>query len=183
MENAMTTHTTAKQPDTTPEQNIDKLASDAAAMPDVLALCRTADVHPVFPMSSETVAEVMDGNQYVCTVDTVRRYLDEKIVPCPDRINGRLSWTPRDVLMLCWALEFRRAWKPFSQFHDHKKNRFETLQQLAELHGADGCFVDLKTWDVGGLLTLLLEPACDLGARAAIVVALKTKLAEKGIEV
>lgn len=175
----MTQSTT--QPET-PDQ-IAKLTCDATALADVLALCRQADVHPSFPMSTETVADVLAGNEYVCTVDTIRRYLDEKIIPAPDRQNGRLSWTPRDVLILQWALEFRRAWKPFSTLHNRKKNRFETLQELAQLNGQSGTFVDLALWDVGGLLALLLEPGCDLGARQAIAVAIREKLAEKGIEV
>lgn len=142
---------------------------------------RTADLPSHYPVTDlETLAELMQGNEYDCDKDLILRYLEDGVIPTPERREGRLIWTAPDILALTVALEARRRWKKFSKLHGHKKNRFETLNDLA---GADGCFVDLKDWDVAGLLALLNEPGCELGARQAIAVAIRQKLKSMGVDV
>lgn len=143
---------------------------------------RQADMLPNYPASTEDVAELMNANEYDCPKDLVIRFMEDGVIRKPEMRNGRLIWTAADILSLTIALEFRRCWKRFSKLHGHKLTQFEKLQELAELDGGKCCFEDLAKWDIAGLIALLHEPGCDLGARTAIAVALRHKLREKGID-
>lgn len=144
---------------------------------------RQADILPHYPMSLDTGVEVLQAAEYDVSRDYVLQLLEDKVISPFERHNGRMSLNATDVIALATILEARRRWKSFSKLHGHKLNQFEKLTELAGKHGESSCFNDLNEWDLGGLISLLDEPGCELPIRQAIAVALKAKLKTKGIEV
>lgn len=179
------TTATETTPDLSPEQiAANKRAFELEAIGQLAPMWRQADILPAYPADTETVAELLSGNEYDVTRDLITHYLSEKVMQSPGRHNGRLAWTAADILVLLYHLEFRRKWKPFSKLHRHKLTQYERLSELAVTAGRPHCFEDLMVWDFGGLIAMLHEPGCsDLGARQALAAALTYKLREKGIEI
>lgn len=128
-----------------------------------------------YPADSGTVVELLRGVEYDVTHDDLLAYLTAGIIGPVVRENGRLAWSPLDILGLAFALENRRKWQPLSELHRHKASLGEYMVWMAQAAGGKA-FRDLADHDMDSILALIVRMAGDPSAVSVLVEAVREKL-------
>lgn len=143
---------------------------------------KRADIHPVYPASTERVAQLLAAFEYDVDAGGILGLIQDGAFPPPPMRNGRREWHAQDIANLIACCEFRRLWKFPSPLHDPKRNAHERAFEAFKRAGRDPCelFEDFAAYDLRALLLLLTE-ADHRGMREALRVAIVAKLEKAGI--
>ncbi len=133
---------------------------------------------PLYPVGSDAVLAMVDGNGYVCDRGLLLELLDNGTIPVV-RESDAPRWSALNCFHLLCQLEGRRRWKPFSTMHRFKFNAAELAQLDAEAVGRATCFDDLEQFDVESLL-IFMQDANDQSVRETLRVAVIAKLKQAG---
>ncbi|MCA9110817.1 MAG: hypothetical protein KDA52_12765 [Planctomycetaceae bacterium] len=134
---------------------------------------------PSYPVYTDTVLAMVDGNGYVCDRGLLLELVDSRQIPVERDESGSLRWTATNCHHLLCQLEGRRRWKPFHPLHHHKFNAIELAQVKAESAGRSSCFDDVDAFDIEALLVFMAE-ADERPLREVLRVAILTKLKTQG---
>ena len=162
------------------QQQLDEMtAAEVSATEKISGWWKTADIHPVYPATTELVVSLLFGMQYAVDLAVIHKAIDQNWLFHPIRKAGRFEWYACDILAMGQSLETRRLWKPLSRLHDWKKSEYQKSLQAAEAAGKDPrtVIVDLDKFSVEDLLLLMVQ--CNhQKAREMFYESIKIKLAE-----
>ena len=101
--------------------------------------CRAADVHPAWPMTTETVVEVLrSGAGYDVSVAWLHSLVARGWLGQMHRRSGGFAWSPEHILQAAQQAEYFRRWVPMDERHMHKMSASE----LADAQAVAGAHFD-----------------------------------------
>jgi hypothetical protein len=143
-------------------------------------LWRTADRHPSYPATTETVVGLLTDCGYLITAGKLSEWLKAEAIPAPPTRGGKWLWSARHILIVVTHCEAWRRYDVLHPAHVHKASPIEVLNAEATRAGAGSVFNDLERYDLQSLTVMLVQTE-DLAVREMIAVALRTKLTLLGV--
>lgn len=155
------------------------LGDEATCTAKLRQLFRNADMHPMFPMTSAEVSELLRENGYAASVEVLEDFCRRGLVPDCRIRQGQFAWSAQNALTAAIHCD---TWRMFIPLHPRCLHRLTALE-LAEMQAAlegGSVFTDADTFTVRAMVQMLDSNANE-ELRHVIAVALKSRLDKLGV--
>jgi len=156
------------------------LADDSRCVDRIAYLWNAADVLPHYPVSTETVSELLRaGGGYDASVELLEQWARNRTVEGVGNRGGQFVWSARAIIGAMLLCDSWRRFMPMDRRHIHKLSAAELIEAQARLAGETG-FEDLAVFDCNAICELLAR-CNDADMRRTFATAMKAKLRQLGV--